>query len=127
MRAVAELYPRPRGATNRAPVPLCWRRHQRGFGAPGRYIPVVSLLDDQDAWSQLLRPWAATRWFEFDGPRPKGATVKMQRSIRVVGLLVLACTGIFIVTGKKGLGGRGRWLLIAGLAIPVVYLVLDVW
>ncbi len=44
-----------------------------------------------------------------------------------VGLLVLACTGIFIITGKQGLGGRGRWLLIAGIAIPVVYLVLAVW
>ncbi len=44
-----------------------------------------------------------------------------------VGLVVLACTGIFIITGKKGLGGRGRWLLLAGLAIPIVYLVLVVW
>ena len=44
-----------------------------------------------------------------------------------VGLLVLACTGIFIITGKKGLGGRGRWLLVAGLAIPIGYLVIAVW
>ena len=43
------------------------------------------------------------------------------------GLIVLACTGIFIITGKKGLGGRGRWLLLAGLAIPLIYLVLAVW
>ena len=43
------------------------------------------------------------------------------------GLLVLACTGIFIITGKKGLGGRGRRLLIAGLSIPIIYLVLAVW
>ena len=44
-----------------------------------------------------------------------------------VGLLLLACTGIFIITGRKGLGGRGRWLLIAGLTIPIIYLVLVVW
>jgi hypothetical protein len=44
-----------------------------------------------------------------------------------VGLMVLAGTGIFIITGRKGLGGRGRWLLIAGLVIPIVYLVLVVW
>ena len=44
-----------------------------------------------------------------------------------VGLLVLACTGIFIITGEKGLGGRVRRLLIAGLAIPLIYLVLVVW
>ncbi len=47
--------------------------------------------------------------------------------VYALGLVVLACTGIFIITGKKGLGGRGRWLLIAGLAIPLVYLVLTVW
>ena len=40
-----------------------------------------------------------------------------------VGLALLACTGIFIITGKKGLGGRGLVLLIIGLAIPLVYLV----
>jgi hypothetical protein len=38
------------------------------------------------------------------------------------GLLVLACTGIFIISGKKGLGGRGLWLLLAGLSVPVIYL-----
>jgi hypothetical protein len=47
--------------------------------------------------------------------------------VYAVGLLTLACTGIFILTGKKGLGGRGRWLLIAGLIIPLVYLFLVVW
>jgi uncharacterized protein len=47
--------------------------------------------------------------------------------VYALGLVVLACTGIFIITGKKGLGGRGRWLLIAGLVIPIVYLVLVVW
>lgn len=41
-----------------------------------------------------------------------------------VGLLVLALTGIFIITGKKGLGGRGRWLMIAGTAIPLIFLLL---
>jgi hypothetical protein len=47
--------------------------------------------------------------------------------IYAAGLVVLACTGIFIITGKKGLGGRGRWLLIAGLVIPLIYLILVVW
>jgi hypothetical protein len=44
--------------------------------------------------------------------------------IYALGLMVLACTGIFIITGKKGLGGRGRWLLLAGLSIPLAYLIL---
>ena len=46
--------------------------------------------------------------------------------IYAVGLLVLALTGIFIITGKKGLGGRGRWLLIAGTAIPLIFLLLKI-
>ena len=47
--------------------------------------------------------------------------------VYAAGLALLACTGIFILTGKKGLGGRGRWLLLAGLAVPLIYLVLVVW
>jgi hypothetical protein len=39
-----------------------------------------------------------------------------------VALVVLAGTGIFIISGRKGLGGRGLWLLLIGLAIPLVYL-----
>ena len=39
-----------------------------------------------------------------------------------VALMVLAGTGIFIITGRKGLGGRGLWLLLVGLAIPLIYL-----
>jgi hypothetical protein len=39
-------------------------------------------------------------------------------------LLVLALTGIFIVPGRKGLAGRGKWLLATGILLPVVYLLL---
>ena len=42
-------------------------------------------------------------------------------------LIVLACTATFILPGKKDLGGRGRWLLIEGLSIPIAYLVIAVW
>jgi hypothetical protein len=47
--------------------------------------------------------------------------------VYAVGLMLLACTGIFIITGRKGLGGRGRWLLFAGLVIPLIYLIIAVW
>ncbi len=39
-------------------------------------------------------------------------------------LATLALTGIFIIPGRKGLGGRGRWLLLAGVLLPVVYVLL---
>ncbi len=41
-----------------------------------------------------------------------------------VALLTLALTGIFIIPGRKGLGGRGRWLLLAGVLLPLVYLLI---
>jgi uncharacterized protein len=41
-----------------------------------------------------------------------------------VALLLLALTGIFVVPGRKGLAGRGRWLLAAGILLPVFYLLL---
>jgi hypothetical protein len=44
--------------------------------------------------------------------------------VYAVGLALLACTGIFIITGKKGLGGRGLILLIIGLTIPILYLII---
>jgi len=39
-------------------------------------------------------------------------------------LAVLALTGIFVVKGRKGLPGRGKWLVLAGLAVPLLYLLL---
>ena len=37
-------------------------------------------------------------------------------------MLVLALTGISIITGKKGIKGRGLLLMIAGLVLPLVFL-----
>ena len=44
--------------------------------------------------------------------------------VYAIGLAVLALTGVFVVKGRKGLPGRGKWLLLAGLAIPLLYLLL---
>jgi hypothetical protein len=41
-----------------------------------------------------------------------------------VGLLTLAITGLFILRGKQGITGRGAWLTIAGILIPVLFLIL---
>lgn len=38
-------------------------------------------------------------------------------------LIVLSLTGIFVLRGKKGIKGRGKWLITAGLLVPVVFLV----
>ena len=37
-------------------------------------------------------------------------------------LILLAGTGIFMIKGKNGIKGRGRWLILIGIIIPVVFL-----
>lgn len=41
-----------------------------------------------------------------------------------VALAFLACSGVFLVKGKRGLKGRGGWLLAAGVAIPTLAILL---
>lgn len=40
-------------------------------------------------------------------------------------LLFLACSGLFMIPGKKGLRGRGTVLLLLGAAVPALYVVLS--
>ena len=36
-------------------------------------------------------------------------------------LILLAITGLFIVKGRKGLTGSGKWYLLMGLLIPILF------
>jgi len=36
-------------------------------------------------------------------------------------IIFLALSGLFIVKGKKGLAGSGKWYLIAGILIPILF------
>ena len=36
-------------------------------------------------------------------------------------LILLAITGLFIVKGKKGIAGTGKWYLLAGILIPIIF------
>ncbi|MDR2805464.1 MAG: PepSY-associated TM helix domain-containing protein [Dysgonamonadaceae bacterium] len=38
-----------------------------------------------------------------------------------VSLILLAITGLFLVKGKKSLSGSGKWFLLAGILIPVLF------
>jgi hypothetical protein len=55
--------------------------------------------------------------------RPKGVWTWVA-DIYAVLLLLLATTGMFVLKGKKGLSGRGKWFVLAGLVVPVVFLIL---
>jgi len=39
-------------------------------------------------------------------------------------LVILAVTGLFLVRGVKGITGRGAWLTILGIIIPVIFLLI---
>jgi len=41
-----------------------------------------------------------------------------------VSLAVLAFTGLFMIKGRKGLSGRGKWLTAAGILIPIIFLII---
>ncbi len=38
-------------------------------------------------------------------------------------LIFFAISGLFMVRGKKGLLGRGKWFLLIGLLIPILYII----
>ena len=39
-------------------------------------------------------------------------------------LVVLAVTGLFMVKGKKGITGRGAWMTLIGILIPLLFLII---
>lgn len=45
-------------------------------------------------------------------------------NVFAVSLIFFALSGLFMVKGKKGVGGRGKWYLIVGICIPLAYVLL---
>lgn len=45
---------------------------------------------------------------------------KWASDVFAVMLIIISVTGLFILKGKKGFGGRGKWFLLAGLIPPIV-------
>lgn len=39
-------------------------------------------------------------------------------------LILISITGLFIVRGKKGISGRGAWMTVVGILIPVIFLLI---
>lgn len=44
---------------------------------------------------------------------------KWASDVFAVMLILISVTGIFVLKGKKGFGGRGKWLLLAGMVPPI--------
>jgi len=39
-------------------------------------------------------------------------------------LLFMAVTGMFVLKGRQGLAGRGKWFILAGLVVPLAFIAL---
>ncbi len=52
---------------------------------------------------------------------------KWASDVFAVMLIVINLTGLFILKGKHGITGRGKWLITAGFIPPVVAIVIQAW
>lgn len=59
---------------------------------------------------------------KFHYNRLKGWT--LPADLVAFSLIFLAVSGLFMVRGKNGLAGSGKWWLIAGIIIPILYIFL---
>lgn len=42
-----------------------------------------------------------------------------------VSLMFFALSGLFMIKGKNGFAGRGKWFLLVGIIIPLIYILLS--
>lgn len=40
-----------------------------------------------------------------------------------ISLIFLAITGLFMIKGKNGIAGKGKWYLLIGLILPILYII----
>jgi uncharacterized protein len=78
--------------------------------------PSGRVVDEQQQPRFFLR---AANWLHLN--RGKKAWVYFADSY-AAGLLLLATSGLFMIPGRKGLVGRGFFFVAAGVAAPLVYL-----
>lgn len=44
--------------------------------------------------------------------------------IFAIGLVVISISGLFILKGRHGLSGRGKWLMVTGALLPAVFFII---
>ena len=51
---------------------------------------------------------------------PKGVWT-IVADVYAIGLILMALTGMFVLKGRTGITGRGRWLVAAGIILPLAF------
>jgi hypothetical protein len=84
-------------------------------GGMGNYNPVNGQLD--------FEVYSRKNWVYFMNKlhynSKKGWTY--MADIFAVAMLLFALSGMFMVPGRKGIAGRGKWLIAIGLLIPFLF------
>jgi hypothetical protein len=88
-------------------------------GGSGVYDPQTGRVDYEIAERRLLVYWINRLHYNH----VKGWSV--MGDIFAVSLVFFAVSGLIMVPGKRGIAGRGKWYLLAGLLIPVIYICLS--
>ena len=56
--------------------------------------------------------------------RNPGGLWTLFSDIFAASLIILAVSGLFILKGKNGLAGRGKWILTAGSVISIIFMII---
>lgn len=79
-----------------------------------RRIAVLEIVESRT----LIRE---TNFLHLNNPKKLWTWVA---DIFALSLIVLAATGLFMIKGKKGFNGRGKWLALVGIVIPLFFLII---
>lgn len=82
--------------------------------------PTTGHVDDQGQEARFFLRLA--NWLHLN--RGKKAWTNAADAYAVA-LLFLSISGLFMIKGRKGLVGRGAFFVLAGVAVPVLYVVLS--
>ncbi len=93
-------------------------------GFKDRPQTILAEVDTGSALIETKRPrWLLRELNQLHLNEPQGLWTVIADAYAVV-LLVLASTGILVLRGRKGLAGRGKWLVTAGIVVPLIAFVL---
>ena len=87
-------------------------------GGIGEYDPNTGSVQYETSKRKPLAYWVNRLHYNRVNGWP------LMADIFAVTLIFFAISGLFMIKGKKGIAGRGKWYLLIGLLIPVVYILL---
>jgi len=85
-------------------------------GGMGSYDSATGIVEYEKNTKRVLIFWINKLHYN----QVKGWS--MMADFFAVGLIFFAVSGLLIVRGKRGLPGTGKWFLLIGLLIPVLYI-----